>query len=248
MNTPKLAISITVAFAVFYVVVYLSFHGGSTTAVDSKGQEPKSVPEEKQPEETAESKFNRLWSSAGVMMSITEARTIVKYLKPEHVVFEWGSGYSTGFFSKFVRSWQSVEHDKNWFERVKAMTKHQSNVFLGFVAANDAKKLQERPSRSSTYSAYIQAIDSVQGPIDRVLVDGRARPQCALHALAKLRGPNSLVFIHDWHEPRRVYYRIVLDFFDVVEAVEMGQGIVVLKPKEGALEMYRAKTSWPEWW
>ena len=48
-------------------------------------------------------------------MSKEEIKLIEKYLNKNQVVLEWGSGGSTAHFSKFVKEWYSIEHDKDWY-------------------------------------------------------------------------------------------------------------------------------------
>ena len=78
-----------------------------------------------------------------------------------------------------------------------------------------------------------------------VLVDGRARPQCAVFALRLLRDDKSVVIIHDWH---RQAYHVVLQVCDVVEEIKgseaAGGGIVVLRWKRGHPSM----ATFPSWW
>ena len=86
---------------------------------------------------------------------------------------------------------------------------------------------------------------------DRILVDGRARPQAAVESLFLLRDPSTaLVFIHDWN--KRTNYHVVLEFYDIVEqSIESNQpgqgGLVVLRPKNDWRTIYQ---SWkaPSWW
>ena len=85
---------------------------------------------------------------------------------------------------------------------------------------------------------------------DAVLVDGRARPQAAVEALFFLKGPDSVVFIHDWN--RRDKYHAVLALFDIKEQqVESnqggGSGLVVLTPKANWRQLYREWKA-PAWW
>jgi len=57
--------------------------------------------------------------------------------------------------------------------------------------------------------------------VDVVLVDGRARGDCALELLPYLR-PDSLVFVHDW-TPSRMggteQYDKALEYYDVLDKV-----------------------------
>ena len=47
-------------------------------------------------------------------MSPQEISLIESFLEPRDVMLEWGSGYSTLWYSKFVRDYYSIEHDQKW--------------------------------------------------------------------------------------------------------------------------------------
>ncbi len=50
-----------------------------------------------------------------------EARSFIRtFLNPSDTVFEYGSGGSTIFYSKMAKQVFSVEHDEDYFNRVKA--------------------------------------------------------------------------------------------------------------------------------
>ena len=51
-------------------------------------------------------------------------------------VLEWGSGGSTLLFSRYVFSWTSIEHDKNWVTKMHGYTADMSNVHIDWVAQN----------------------------------------------------------------------------------------------------------------
>ena len=57
------------------------------------------------------------WFSYGAI------RELQRFLKPEHDVFEFGSGGSTIFFAQRARQVKTVEHDRNWLDRVQARSK-----------------------------------------------------------------------------------------------------------------------------
>jgi hypothetical protein len=243
------------AFGLFYIASFLVFRpdsrGSVATAASRDYHDDDAVSGARQASTSTAVVFERFWRSSNVMMAMKEAQLLAKHLRPSDTVFEYGSGFSTAFFSKFVRVWHSVEHDAGWALRVRELTENGRcpNVHLHHVPPTSGADLAQRPSRQSAYRSYVAAIDAVDTPLDRVLVDGRARPQCAVHAIAKLRGPDSLVFLHDWAEVTfRQYYRVVLEFFDLIDAVNTGQGIAVLRPKPNATDIVQRKKNWPDWW
>ncbi len=79
-------------------------------------------------------------------------------------------------------------------------------------------------SSYTQFKDYIEVAGKLDRVFDAVLIDGRARSQCALFDL--LRNGRSVVFIHDWN--RRPEYHVVLQVYDVVaqqlESRQMGSG------------------------
>ena len=83
-------------------------------------------------------------------------------------VFEWGSGGSTIYFKDKAFSWISIEHDPDWYRKIKKMG---GNVFL-------EKK-----------ENYIHSLV----PSSLIIVDGILREECMMRALEE----ESLVICHD---------------------------------------------------
>ena len=62
-------------------------------------------------------------------MSREEINLIEKYLKKDHVTLEWGSGGSTAHFSKLVKEWNAIEHNKEWYQKVLKNKPKNVNLF-----------------------------------------------------------------------------------------------------------------------
>lgn len=105
------------------------------------------------------------WLNYGFFNFISER------LKDDFVLFEYGSGASTQYFSKKVRTVISAEHDENWYNKVKKEI--PDNVTLVF----------EQLAANGTYCRLIQRFDD---PFDVVLVDGRDRVNCVKQSVSKL--------------------------------------------------------------
>ena len=102
--------------------------------------------------------------------------------------------------------------------------------------------LLHTPSPSSRYSSYIHTAHYLTTtrytPADVILIDGRARPQCAYSVThpTTLRPDTGRVLMHDWNERSR--YWTVLRWYAVVDRVvdstqPGGGGLVVLKKRDG---------------
>lgn len=158
-------------------------------------------------------------------MSQDEIQTIQKYLKPQHIMLEWGSGGSTLYFPKFVKKYYSIEHDLQWSNAIQAHI--PSNVEYHFVFPDQSIT---DPTQKHQVQTYIDIVDHLGvSTFDAVLVDGRGRGWCAEKVLDYLH-EDSIVFIHDyWQRPQ---YHIVENWYDVIDHVKDGQSLVVLKPKK----------------
>lgn len=191
-----------------------------------------------------------------VWMDPRERQLIESFLKPDMTMLEWGSGASTLHYAKFVKSYKSIEHFKDWCVIVQEhiQMEGRTNIELHCVPQNSPREqdikwcLFERCyTRYSQFKDYIEEGGKFNTKFDAVLIDGRARPQCALYILDYLRDENSVIFIHDWNE--RTGYHSILQVYDIVaQQVEStqpdGGGLVVLKKKPGNPKM----TKYPEWW
>lgn len=117
-------------------------------------------------------------------------------------VFEYGSGNSTIFWASRAKEVISVEHDELWHNKMKQEFLKQGFTNIKYIlsqAAQDpdfANKLPENPSgyissdtnyAGKKFESYVKQIDHYpDNYFDFIIVDGRARPSCVLHALQKL--------------------------------------------------------------
>ena len=57
-----------------------------------------------------------------------EEEFFLNKLNKNHRVLEWGSGESTFQISKLVKEIVSIEHQKNWFNKIKLNTNLKTNL------------------------------------------------------------------------------------------------------------------------
>lgn len=107
-------------------------------------------------------------------------------LSKDFVIFEYGSGASTFYFAKNVKKVISVEHDKDWYNKVLA-TK-ADNVELLFKDLDMNGK-------------YCSAINEYETNFDIVLVDGRDRVNCVKKAISKL-SPSGVIILDNSHREK----------------------------------------------
>ena len=111
-----------------------------------------------------------------------------KRIKPEMVVFEYGSGGSTIWWSRRLRRVVACEHDLAWLNSVKA--KAPANV-----------ELLHR--ELTPEGAYAGAILGYARQFDIIVIDGRQRAQCAINSLGALKEDGVLI----WDNSDRPRYR-----------------------------------------
>ena len=161
-------------------------------------------------------------------MSPREIELIQSYLQPGNVMLEWGSGGSTVTFSPKVDKYYSIEHVKDWYTKVDEELNRLglSNKVDNYLIEPDHPRTI--PTKYQEFQTYIEHVDVLSIKFDRVLVDGRARAQCAERVLPYLN-EGAIVFIHDfWQRPQ---YHGVLEWYEEVSSVRHGQSIVALKKK-----------------
>jgi hypothetical protein len=104
-------------------------------------------------------------------MNYAVIRLLEERLTDQLELFEFGSGYSTIFYGRRVRSVHSVEHDRRWFEHLASRLPDNATV-----AFRDL----------DTDGAYCRAIAEPGLSFDVIVVDGRDRVNCARQATRHL--------------------------------------------------------------
>eukprot|EP00884_Botryococcus_braunii_P019139 jgi/Botrbrau1/5909/Bobra.0366s0085.2 len=181
-------------------------------------------------------KLNRVW------MSVHEQMLIESFLDENNTMLEYGSGFSTLWFSQFVKSYYSIEHARDWYTRIKEKIHSLPNVQYKLAAVDPGYKGWQGGFSEGNYEQfeeYIKAVDAFGVPkFDRILIDGRARAFCAKYILKYLH-KNSYVFIHDYIA-RTLYHENVDAYYTKVAIVMKGQTVVVARPKLEVLQAIEA--------
>lgn len=134
------------------------------------------------------------------------------------VGLEYGSGRSTLFFSRLLGKVVSIEHYERWYNKVKRSLdeKGVDNVEYLFVPKNSELDTNDNSDEylqkftgnedRPEYADYAnKVLDFDDNYFDFVLIDGRARVNCGLNAIKKLK-PGGM-FVLDNSERKR-YYRL----------------------------------------
>ena len=84
------------------------------------------------------------------------------------------------------------------------------------------------PTKYEEFKSYIEKIDELDEMFDVILVDGRARVQCAEFIVPYLN-EGAMVMVHDfWRRPQ--YYSL-LNLYREVASIAYGQSVVILQIK-----------------
>ena len=137
-------------------------------------------------------------------------------------VFEYGSGASTVWLSKRVGEVHSVEHDRGFSELMAGRLAPLAHVSLQVVEPVESSRPLVRSGKAGhehlDFTAYVDAVDAVEGDFDLIVVDGRARAACLAKAAARLAPGGVIVFDNS----RRRRYREAIERSGLVERAFRG--------------------------
>ena len=117
---------------------------------------------------------------------------------PRWRCFEWGSGGSTLWLGRRVQHLISVEHDPEWALKCQIARPNARYLLIPpeptEIGPDKAVPTHYRagPIGNMNFEKYATAIIG-QGPFDLVMVDGRARASCLIHAVPEVKPGGWLV-------------------------------------------------------
>lgn len=121
-------------------------------------------------------------------MTFSAIRWIDKKINKKFVIFEWGSGGSSLFFEKRCQKLFSVEHDKNWYQKVKLLISKKTNYKLIKPSIGRGYRSNDENFKGLSFKDYCCEIDSYPNNyFDLISIDGRARNDCIKHAVSKIK-------------------------------------------------------------
>jgi hypothetical protein len=153
-------------------------------------------------------------------------------------VFEWGTGNSTIFYPKFLRTagvpfeWFAVDNSQAWHQRGSRETRkagldHNVHLFCrefpafwdlpGYSPEQPVPPVDE--ASKEAVRDYVEMPREVGGRFNVILADGRYRRRCLLVARDVL-APEGTVVLHD---AQRLHYHLSLTAFPRVESVDAGK-------------------------
>lgn len=96
-------------------------------------------------------------------------------------LFEYGSGNSTIYYSTKVKKIIAIEHDKEWYDKIK------------FGLAENAKIIYKKLEYNGEYCRIIKEFEN---KFDVVIVDGRDRVNCVKNSIDRLK-ENGIIILDD---------------------------------------------------
>lgn len=134
----------------------------------------------------------------------------LSHLGQNHNVLEYGSGESTLQISNIVKSIVSIEHQLSWYEKIQDKSLNNCKIF--FVPPDIPYKEGKHCGTYEEFYSYIHK-PIEYGPYDIILIDGRARVECA-KICKNMSHINTVVFVHDWH---RKEYHEICEYLKLIE-------------------------------
>jgi hypothetical protein len=123
---------------------------------------------------------------------------VASALPPHPRVFEYGGGGSTLWLEDRGATVTVVEHDEQWHGQLAGQLA-PGTVLL--FRPPDATGTMASAAAPGYFDGYVAAIDGQpDGSLDLVIVDGRARVECARRAMPKVR-PGGLLLLDDTDRP-----------------------------------------------
>ena len=168
-------------------------------------------------------------------MSQREINTIIKYLHKTDTMLEYGCGGSTIHFCDYVAEYYSIEHNPEWYHKMSKIAKPNTKIYhidRDHITPENTRIIAKNwdgldtSSRSKDFNSYIHFPKNLKKIFDVVLVDGRARPECAKFIFDYLKD-DGILFIHDYWN--RKPYHVVEEKYKVIDAVKNGQSLAVFQ-------------------
>ncbi len=168
-----------------------------------------------------------------------------KILNKNMIGFEYGSGFSTMFFSKHLKHLTSVEHNEAWFNIVKTKLSQQgiNNVDYHFIPSNKTEKNvdytfykdYQLTAKDFTirkeYHDYFSFVSTFPNEhFDFIIVDGRARVECCLNAIPKLKSDGLFVLDNSDRDRYKPVFKVLENWKSITTTTGLFDTTIWFKP------------------
>jgi hypothetical protein len=171
-------------------------------------------------------------------------KTFRKILTKNMIGFEYGSGNSTVFFAKHLKHLTSVEHNQDWFNIVKGNLEKfgLTNVDYHFIPMGKKEDkeysfyqdftLTENDFQIRTeYHDYFSFIKKYpDNHFDFIIVDGRARVECCLNAIGKLKSAGIFVLDNSDRGRYKPVFKVLENWKQVTTTTGLFDTTIWFKP------------------
>jgi len=173
-------------------------------------------------------------------------KTFEKILTKDMIGFEYGSGNSTIFFARRLKHLTSVEHHEGWFNIVRSnLAKiNLTNVDYRFIAMEKEKNMERSYSFYQDYNlterdfhirreyhSYFSFIKEYpDNHFDFILVDGRARVECCLNGIPKLKSGGIFVLDNSDRDRYRPVFKVLKNWKSITTTTGLFDTTIWFKP------------------
>lgn len=119
-----------------------------------------------------------------------------KRIRRDMTVFEFGCGNSTLWWASRVKEVISVEHDKDWYEKISKKVPRNATLFHIDLEYG---------------GAYSKKIKEYKDKFDIVVIDGRDRVNCVLNSCDALKADGVIIFDNSDRADYENAYRFLFD-------------------------------------
>jgi len=118
-------------------------------------------------------------------------------------VLEWGSGFSTIYFSKFLKQndipfkWIAIEHFLPWYTKVLSMiSENNLSNEVECVLINPTSEPDKNIQETFNMDDYINFPSTLDTKFNIIIVDGRKRSEC-LKIASNVLAADGVTILHD---------------------------------------------------
>jgi len=141
-------------------------------------------------------------------------------INSESRVLEYGSGRSTVDLALIAKSVVSLEHQEAWYNELKPTLPENVELMLAepdldyIEGPHDKQRSEGNDGTYEEFESYIKSPLS-KGPFDVVIIDGRARVECA-KICKDICHEESHIFVHDFE---RKEYEPIMDVLECTGSI-----------------------------
>jgi hypothetical protein len=155
---------------------------------------------------------------------------------PDARVLEWGSGASTVWLGKRSAEVISIESDATWAQMVRSSIPSHVRILtppIPLASGRGGIRSRRMGFRHLNFSDYVNAIDTVPGLFDLIVIDGRAREACLDKALTRL-APGGMILFDNTNRRR---YRLALARYrdQISVASDIGLTPILMWPSQTSI-------------